>query len=799
MVHESTFFVKNYLVERRNVHSTKYRKLLNTLLLSHLQKIFMLYSSLIVAATTLLVFTYLITYVDTTNNNHNLSFKWKTSVITNDNNFKPNNAHAVIRLSSIIDLLSTCDTDFEAHLLSYFNSSLVLDTMNAGPDSYPPPMILESLMPTFFNKDTLTITNRTLEVDLLIEKLNSISLDNARYYMYTYPGDTLSEYYFMYYGELNVSKDDDLISSYAIISDHPLIFYYSQIDGQLEIETRVDFSLDLVETIDKGHHFFECLSPNDFPIRDNVVISRDEYELRYDSSTFNVIGHGATGTIISITEIRSNTSYALKEIPTCYRSKKWYEYSRNELYFHLSQELVGDPSFLLAKNVVFYSRHEIYIIMERASVYGDTSNAIGQLPPASLKMVITNLTTALVYTENRGIINRDIKIGNIVITDAGVVKFIDFGFMTKSTELVVDMMGFPGFMAPEVVSPFQYGVGYTSKVDVYSLGATIYALIFGGTVQHYDNLHHLDLSFLNQTLGQPLGDLLLQMLEVDPSKRPLASELLYNHPYFGTNTSAVYPQIFPLSESNISLVVDDSANVRPQVSSSFLRKQIAIHTSGDYDVTRDYVIGEVASIEFHSISRNYDPVVAVATSISSRSSYWMLQTITDNLLIPRNGPLTTDEMISVYTKLPLHPNVMPVKEVYENNNSVTWVMDIPSSKRDTNFAAIQDITESHLLALEKVVKSILTGLVHLYKYGDACPMHIDSTLLWMHEDEPLITPMMDLVVMTDEAFRQNLRDLDRMFKLHRYSVYYPKEHFFNVLQEELYSMYPSVENLQNSL
>ena len=60
---------------------------------------------------------------------------------------------------------------------------------------------------------------------------------------------------------------------------------------------------------------------SDFPIRDNVVICRDEYELRYDSSTFDTIGLGATGAITSITEIRSNRSYALKKIPTCCSSK----------------------------------------------------------------------------------------------------------------------------------------------------------------------------------------------------------------------------------------------------------------------------------------------------------------------------------------------------------------------------------------------------------------------------------------------------------------------------------------------
>jgi thousand and one amino acid protein kinase len=74
------------------------------------------------------------------------------------------------------------------------------------------------------------------------------------------------------------------------------------------------------------------------------------------------------------------------------------------------------------------------------------------------------------YLHSKYFIHRDIKAGNVLLTDDGTVKLADFGsasFMSPANSFV----GTPYWMSPEVILAMDEGQ-YDTKVDIWSLGIT---------------------------------------------------------------------------------------------------------------------------------------------------------------------------------------------------------------------------------------------------------------------------------------------------------------------------------------
>src|SRR4051794_36663766 len=155
----------------------------------------------------------------------------------------------------------------------------------------------------------------------------------------------------------------------------------------------------------------------------------------------------------------------------------------------------------------------------------------GPLPPRTVFRICGEVAAALAAAHAHGLVHRDIKMANIMVTPAGA-KVVDFGIAaavgpTSPEEMLV---GTPAYLAPERL----IGDLVVPASDVYALGVLLYRLLTGESPWSVENTAQMlsahvyqDPTPLPALPGVPpaVTDLIDRCLRKDPDARPSATEV----------------------------------------------------------------------------------------------------------------------------------------------------------------------------------------------------------------------------------------------------------------------------------
>ncbi|XP_053187775.1 ribosomal protein S6 kinase-related protein [Scomber japonicus] len=194
---------------------------------------------------------------------------------------------------------------------------------------------------------------------------------------------------------------------------------------------------------------------------------------------FQVLGYiakGSFGPILKVKDKAKQKTYAVKVIPKSEILRLGVlEQSKEEV---IVQRQIRHP-FVHDLQDCWQTQRHLYIMCDYCST-GDLYTywqMIGQFTENAVRVFAAELGSALGFLHDFGIIHRDVKMENILLTDNGHLRLADFGLSRRLERggRAFTICGTIQYMAPEVLS----GGPYNHAADWWSLGILLFSLVTG--------------------------------------------------------------------------------------------------------------------------------------------------------------------------------------------------------------------------------------------------------------------------------------------------------------------------------
>ncbi len=210
----------------------------------------------------------------------------------------------------------------------------------------------------------------------------------------------------------------------------------------------------------------------------NVVL--DEYEF------IRTIGQGGMGTVYKAVQKSINRPVAIKILQKIENDEALRFSDRFQREVHVMAQM-SHANIITVYSFGQTTDGQLFFVMEYVKGR-DLSQIIkkGGISTDHIFKWIEQICDALFYAHSMGVIHRDIKPGNILITEKGDVKIADFGLAKLTGGGITDehtrltktnmAMGTPDYVAPEIL---ETGANVDHRVDIYAIGVMLYEMLTG--------------------------------------------------------------------------------------------------------------------------------------------------------------------------------------------------------------------------------------------------------------------------------------------------------------------------------
>lgn len=233
-----------------------------------------------------------------------------------------------------------------------------------------------------------------------------------------------------------------------------------------------------------------------------------------------MLGNGGMGCVFHVQSTGIEmTDFALKVLDK-------EAYIENKLDFMREADVMKGLNHPGIPKIIAVTEDQDYVYMVQEYIRGESLSLVirrcGQLREEYLKIWMESMAETLDYLHQQGLIHRDIKPDNMMLTDTCEIKVIDFGLarqQEKVDQADKKVFGTLSFTAPE---RFTKKVG-TVQTDIYGFGVTMYYVTTGKKPENMKSTPLQSYAIMEQKLSESapleITEILTKAIAVKPQQR----------------------------------------------------------------------------------------------------------------------------------------------------------------------------------------------------------------------------------------------------------------------------------------